>query len=257
MYVFPSPRAVIIMRRRMLLSGFLLLAAGCSGPGDGEVVRFQGSEVSPSLSPPPGAGAHPAPASDPDADTRGAVVFLGTSLTEGLGLASQDEAWPALIQRRIDSAGLPFRTVNAGVSGDTSAGGLARLDWVLRQPLQVLVVELGANDGLRGLDPEALRKNLLAVVDRTQSRYPEAVVVLVEMEAPTNLGTRYTEAFRSAFREVAELRGLPLIPFLLEGIAGVRSLNQSDGIHPTARGQERMAERAWMVLEPLLRELAS
>ena len=190
------------------------------------------------------------------ADDRGSVVFLGTSLTAGLGL-DPSEAYPALIQQRIDEAGLPFSVVNAGVSGETSAGARQRIDWLLQRPVDVLVVETGANDGLRGIDPAALRSNLDAILDRAESKDPAPALVVIGMEAPPNLGARYTSAFRDVFRTVAEEHGAAFIPFLLEGVAGVERLNQGDGIHPTAEGQRLMADIVWRALEPVLRERAA
>ncbi|HEX6644354.1 MAG TPA: arylesterase [Gemmatimonadales bacterium] len=202
----------------------------------------------------------PAPAAGQGAaiatDERPAVVFLGTSLTAGLGL-DPDEAYPAYVQRRIDNEGLPFSVVNAGVSGETSAGARQRIDWILRRPVAVLVVETGANDGLRGLDPEAMRKNLDGILERASREDPPPALVVVGMEAPPNLGARYTTDFRNVFRETAEKHGAAFVPFLLEGVAGVPSLNQGDGIHPTAEGQRRMANTVWRVLEPILRERAA
>lgn len=183
------------------------------------------------------------------------VLFLGTSLTEGYGLPDPADAYPALIQERIDSAGLPFRVVNAGVAGETSAGGLARLDWVLRQRPGILVVELGANDGLRGLPVSALEENLRAVIRRSRERVPGIEVILLEMEAPPNLGQSYTEAFRQVYASVSRTEGVTLVPFFLDGIAGVRSMNQADGIHPTSEGHSRMADRVWDALEPVLRRV--
>jgi len=184
------------------------------------------------------------------------VVFLGTSLTAGLGLARPEETYVARLAELADSAGLPFEAVNAGVSGDTSAGGLRRLDWVLRERVDVLVVELGANDGLRGQDPEATAENLRAIVDQTRTRYPETEVVFAGMEAPPNLGQDYTARFRAIFPTVAAEAGGTLVPFLLEGVAGVPALNQDDGIHPTAEGHRMMAQTVWPVLEPILLSLA-
>ena len=190
------------------------------------------------------------------ADDRGSVVFLGTSLTAGLGL-DPSQAYPALIQERIDAAGLPFVVVNAGVSGETSAGARQRIDWLLQRPVDVLVVETGANDGLRGIDPDALRGNLDAILDRAETKDPAPSLVVVGMEAPPNLGARYTSAFREVFREVAEEHDAAFVPFLLEGVAGVERLNQGDGIHPTAEGQRLMADVVWRALEPVLRERAA
>jgi len=185
-------------------------------------------------------------------DERPAVVFLGDSLAAGYGLPA-DEAFPALIQERIDAEGLGFRVVNAGVSGDTSAGGRRRIDWLLRQPLAALVLALGANDMLRGLDLDALRANLRAIIATTRAAHPDAHIVIAGMRAAPNLGPRYAAEFDATFREVAEETGAALVPFLLEGVAGRAGLNQRDGIHPTAEGQRILADSVWQVLGPLLR----
>lgn len=195
-------------------------------------------------------------ATSPDLpEERPVVVFLGTSLTAGLGLTDDDDTYVARVAELAESSGTPIRAVNAGVSGETSAGGLRRLDWVLRAPLDVLVLELGANDGLRGQDLFALEDNLVEIVRRTRTRYPSVRVVVAGMEAPPNLGPIYTDAFRSIFSSVAESETALLIPFLLEGVAGVPELNQSDRIHPTAEGHEIIAENVWAVLGPLITEL--
>ena len=188
-------------------------------------------------------------------DGRPVVVFLGTSLTAGLGLEQETETYVSVLAEIADSAGLPIRAVNAGVSGETSAGGLRRLDWVLREPLDVLFVELGANDGLRGQDPGALADNLTRIVRTTRTRYPEARVIIAGMEAPPNLGERYTGAFRAVFPEVARDSDAALVPFLLDGVAGVPELNQSDRIHPTAEGHRAIARTVWPVLAEVLRSL--
>ncbi|MDH4351835.1 MAG: arylesterase [Gemmatimonadota bacterium] len=180
-----------------------------------------------------------------------AVVFLGTSLTAGYGL-DEDQAYPALIQQRIDSLGLPFRVVNAGVSGETSAGGLRRIDWLLRQPVAVLVLELGANDGLRGQEVEAMRANLQAIIERTREAHPNVAIVVAGMESPPNMGRAYTSAFRAVFPGIARANEATLIPFLLEDVAAVPELNQTDGIHPTAEGQRIVAETVWRYLGPVL-----
>lgn len=164
-----------------------------------------------------------------------------------------EEAYPAVIQQKLDSAGLAFRAVNAGVSGETSAAGLRRIDWLLQQPVAVLVLELGANDALRGQDLAAARQNLQAIIDRTRARYPAVRVIVAGMQAPPNLGARYTREFRDLFTELARANGAALIPFLLEGVAAVPELNQADGIHPTAEGARIMADNVWRVLEPVLR----
>lgn len=195
------------------------------------------------------------PAQEPAAQTsdsaRPVVLFLGTSLTAGLGL-SESQAYPALIQQKIAAAGLGLRVVNAGVSGETSAGGLRRVDWLLRQPLAVLVLELGANDALRGQDLDATRGNLQEIIDRTRAAHPDATLVIAGMQAPPNLGDRYTTAFRDIFPDLARRNHAVLIPFLLAGVAGIPRLNQADGIHPTAEGDSIVAENVWNVLGPVL-----
>lgn len=191
------------------------------------------------------------PRSDAPRAESPAIVFLGTSLTAGYGL-ERDQAFPQLIQSKIDSAGLGYRVANAGVSGETSAGARRRVDWVLRQPVGILVIETGANDGLRGQDPRQLAANIQAIIDRAREHDPPPMIILLGMEAPPNLGRDYTRRFRVVYRELAERNGVILVPFLLDGVAGVDSLNQPDGIHPTARGQEIIAGTVWRVLEPLL-----
>ncbi len=183
---------------------------------------------------------------------RPVVVFLGTSLTAGFGLDQDEDTYVSRLVELADSAGSPFRAVNAGVSGETSAGGLRRIDWALRQPLDVLFLELGANDGLRGQDPAALEANLTEIIVKTRARYPDARVVLAGMEAPPNLGPLYTSAFREVFPRVAEAQGATLVPFLLDGVAGMPELNQADRIHPTSEGHRIVAEVAWPVLAQVL-----
>jgi len=184
------------------------------------------------------------------ADVR-TLVFFGDSLTAGLGV-DPDQAYPALIQRKIDAAHLAWRVVNAGLSGDTTAGGLRRLEWVLRQPMDLIVVELGANDGLRGLKPEVTRANLQLIIDRIRTLRPGARIVLAGMQLPTNLGADYTGKFAAIYPDLAKRNDLPLIPFLLEGVGGHPELNQGDGMHPTPAGHERVADNVWKVLAPLL-----
>jgi acyl-CoA thioesterase I len=177
------------------------------------------------------------------------VVALGDSLTAGLGVAAE-EAWPALVEARLRREGYPYRVVNAGVSGDTTAGGLRRVDWVLRSRPEVAVVALGANDGLRGLGTEAMEANLLAIVDRL--RAGGVRVLVVGMEVPPNYGAAYARAFRGVFVDVARRTGAALMPFLLDGVAADPRLNQADGIHPNAAGHRAIAERIWPHLVLLL-----
>ena len=195
-----------------------------------------------------------APAHRPAVST---VLVVGTSLTAGLGV-DPSEAWPAVLQRKIDSAGLTLRVVNAGVSGETSAGALRRVDWLLeREHPAVFVLETGGNDGLRGLDPDSLEANILAIFARARSITPPPALVLLAMESPPNLGARYTRAFRAVYPAAAKTAGATLVPFFLAGVAGVDSLNQPDGIHPTPRGHAMAAASAWKELEPLLREVTA
>ena len=194
----------------------------------------------------------PAPSSRAaDASAIPRILCVGTSLTAGYGL-DPEQAWPALVQKEIDEDGLRYRVVNAGVSGETSAGALRRLDWLLREPVAVLVVETGANDGLRGQDPASTRANIQAIFDRARRQAPPPTLVLAGMAAPPNLGREYTERFRSVFPDLARANGVALVPFLLEGVAGVPRLNQADGIHPNAEGQRLLAENVWKVLRPAL-----
>ncbi len=180
------------------------------------------------------------------------VLFYGDSLTAGYGL-DPDEGYPALIQKKIDAAGLPWRVVNAGLSGETTAGGLRRLDWILRQKIDVFVLELGGNDGLRGIAPDVTRENLQAMIDRIRAKYPDVTIVIAGMQIPTNMGPDFAEAFARIFPEVAEKNRAVLIPFLLEGVGGIPELNLPDGIHPTAEGHRIVAETVWRHLAPVLR----
>jgi acyl-CoA thioesterase-1 len=179
------------------------------------------------------------------------VLFFGDSLTAGYGV-EPDEAYPALIQRKIDQAGLPWRVVNAGLSGETTSGGLRRLDWILRQHVDIFVIELGGNDGLRGIAPALTRSNLTAMIARIRQRYPDVRVVVAGMQLPTNMGLEYTREFAAIYPEVARTGHAVLIPFLLDRVGGVPSLNQADGIHPTAEGHQIVADTVWRTLQPLL-----
>lgn len=223
--------------KRTLLAALTLAAACTSRPA-----------------PPRSAAADPAPATS-TADTRPTIVFLGTSLTAGLGL-DPDDAYPALIQRKIDSTGLQFRVVNAGVSGETSAGALRRIDWVLQGPVRVLVIETGANDGLRGQDPDSTRANIDAIIARARARRPAPLVALVQMRALPNYGADYRRRFDGLYPDVSRHDSVPLIPFLLDRVAGIDSLNQADGIHPNRVGERIVAANVWRALLPLLDSIA-
>ncbi len=191
---------------------------------------------------------------DPDAPpARPRIVAFGDSLTIGLGLLEQ-EAYPALLQRKIDEAGYKFEMVNAGVSGDTSAGGLRRLDWAIEGDVRILIVAFGGNDGLRGLPVGQMKENLSQIIDRARER--NIVVVLAGMEAPPNFGQEYATGFRQAFRDVALNKRVLFIPFLLNNVAGKPELNQADGIHPNQQGTQIVADTVWSVLEPLLDQMS-
>ncbi len=199
-----------------------------------------------------GRPAVPPPASS--RDSRPAIVFLGTSLTAGYGLSDPSQAYPALIQAKLDSAGRPFRVINAGISGESSAGALSRIDWLLRRDtVAVLVLETGANDGLRGQNPDSVRARIQDIFDRARRASPPPRLVLAGMEAMPNLGQDYVRRFRAIYPEAARQNRALLVPFLLAGVAGVDSLNQGDGIHPTAAGQRIVAETVWKVLEQATR----
>ncbi len=179
------------------------------------------------------------------------VVFFGDSLTAGYGLP-QEQAYPALVQQLINAEGLPWTVINAGLSGETSAGGLRRVDWVLRRPVDAFVLALGANDGLRGIPPTETARNLDAILKRVRGRHPNAKVVVVGMRMPSNLGTEFTAAFDRIFPDVAERNDAVLVPFLLEGVGGQPEFNQPDAIHPNAEGQKRLAATVWRYIRPLL-----
>jgi acyl-CoA thioesterase-1 len=205
---------------------------------------------------PPVATAPPAATTPPGASAAGSaealpkIVVLGDSLTAGLGL-SPSQAYPALLQGRLDAAGYKWGVVNAGVSGDTSAAGLERVDWALDQGnVRILVLELGANDGLRGLPVDAMKQNLGAIIERAQGK--QIAVLLTGMEAPPNFGPDYTVSFRQVYRDLAREYKVPLLPFLLAKVAGVPSLNQGDGIHPNLDGEQIVADNVWTALKPMV-----
>lgn len=182
-----------------------------------------------------------------------ALVFLGDSLTAGFGL-QPSEAFPALIAEKVRAAGLPFEVQNAGLSGDTSAGALRRVDWLLQRPIDVLVIELGGNDGLRGLSVKSLKTNLQKLIDKAKAKNPTLKIVIAGMQIPPNLGADYAADFTRVFAELAGENNAVLIPFLLQGVGGHRDLNQPDMIHPTAAGHRIVADLVWRTLEPILRK---
>jgi acyl-CoA thioesterase-1 len=181
------------------------------------------------------------------------IVFFGDSLTAGYGLENPGaNSYPALIQQKIEAGNLPWRVVNSGLSGETTAGGLRRVDWILRQPVDIFVLALGANDGLRGISPTVSRQNLEQILTRVRTRYPSAILVLAGMQMPPQMGPEFAAAFGRMFPEVAEKFQARFIPFLLANVGGIAELNQGDGIHPNPAGHALVAENVWKVLRPLL-----
>lgn len=216
---------------RTLALGVMILGFVCAGLG------------APAATADPAAPATPPPT----------IVFFGDSLTAGYGLDDPaSEAYPALIGKKIADAGLPDRVVNAGLSGETTAGGLRRVDWILRQPIDVFVLALGGNDGLRGIEPAVTRANLQGIIDKVRAKYPDAKIVLAGMQMPPAMGPDYAREFGAIYPDLAAKNHLPLIPFLLAGVGGRPELNQPDHIHPTAAGAVIVANNVWQVLRPLL-----
>lgn len=179
------------------------------------------------------------------------ILFFGTSLTAGLGL-DPTEAYPSVIQQKIDAEKLPYKVINGGLSGETSAAGKSRIDWLLKQKIDVFVLELGSNDGLRGLPVAETAKNLQSIIDKVKAKYPEVKIVIAGMQMPPSMGAKYTGDFKNIFPELASKNNAALIPFLLDKVGGVAKLNQADGIHPTAEGDKILADNVWVVLKPLL-----
>ena len=179
------------------------------------------------------------------------IVFFGNSLTAGYGL-DPSQAFPALIQKKLDSLNLSYKVVNAGVSGETSSGGNSRIDWILEQPVDIFILELGANDGLRGIPTSETRTNLQSIIDKVKAKYPQVKILIAGMQMPPNMGIQYTADFRSIFPELAKKNNGVLIPFILEGVGGEAKLNQDDGIHPTVEGHRIVAENVWRELQQVL-----
>lgn len=180
------------------------------------------------------------------------IVFFGNSLTAGYGLDDASLSFSGLIQKKIDSLGLAYKVVNAGVSGETTSGGNSRIDWLLKQPLDIFVLELGGNDGLRGIPVSETKKNLQQILDKVRTKYPDAQLVLAGMQIPPNMGKQYANEFKAVYKDLADQNNIKLIPFLLEGVGGESKLNQADGIHPTAEGHRILAENVWRIIEKLL-----
>jgi acyl-CoA thioesterase-1 len=223
---------------QLIAAGSLLLACACNSPA-------KQPEQQPVATTP--AAAQPAPAQP------NTILFFGNSLTAGFGV-NPNEAFPSLIAHRIDSLHLPYKVVNAGVSGETSAGGKNRIGWVLRQPVSIFVLELGGNDGLRGIPLTGTSTNLQAIIDSVKTHYPDARLILAGMQIPPSMGTDYATAFHQLYPKLANANHAALIPFLLQNVGGIPQLNQDDGIHPTAAGHKIVAENVWQVLAPLLKK---
>jgi acyl-CoA thioesterase I len=235
---------------QLVVLGASLLASACTPVACG--VGFERDAPANQGTGTPAAAARPADPAAPPARPR--IVALGDSLTVGLGLVER-ESFPSRLQAKIDEDGYQFEVVNAGVSGDTSAGGLRRLDWALEGEVRVMILALGANDGLRGLSVADMKQNLTAIIDRAREK--NVVVILAGMEAPPNYGPEYVQSYRAAFRDVAAKKRVLFIPFLLDKVAGVPALNQADGIHPNAGGAQMIAETVWPVLRSVLDQMAA
>ncbi|MAP81154.1 MAG: arylesterase [Aequorivita sp.] len=187
-------------------------------------------------------------------ETNKIILFFGDSITAGYGLDDTNDAFPGIIQEKIDSIGWAYQVVNSGVSGETTAGGKSRIDWVLNQDIDVFVLELGANDGLRGVPISETKNNLQAIIDAVRAKNPEIQIVLAGMQMPPNMGADYTSNFKAIFPEIATKNNVALIPFILKGVGGIKELNQADGIHPTAEGHKILANTVWEVLHPILKD---
>lgn len=220
-----------------LLIAMNLLAIGCSSRDSAQRSTMPATSPTPAVTPTP--------------DARPVIVAFGDSLTAGFGLP-EDQAYPTLLQRKVDENGYSYRVVNAGISGDTSAGGVRRIDWMIDKNAKFLILELGGNDALRGQPVSELKKNLSIIIEKAQES--GIIVILAGMEAPPNLGPEYSDEFRRAFRDLARQYKLPFIPFVLDGVGGNPELNQADGIHPNAEGEKIMTNNIWRVLEPLLKK---
>lgn len=191
------------------------------------------------------------PVKDSVIAVRKTIIFFGNSITAGYGL-DLSEAFPARIQEKIDSMNVPYKVVNAGVSGETSSGGRSRIDWILKQQVDIFVLELGGNDGLRGIPISETKKNLQTIIDKVKAKNPAAKIIIAGMQIPPNMGKKYTSAFRSMYPDLAKQNNISLVPFILEGVGGKAELNLEDGIHPTAEGHRILANNVWSVLQDLL-----
>lgn len=240
-------------RRLGVLGGLMVVilagVPGCGSGKNGEEAKNNMSVQKGNEDSAPTAPASTTPAGKP------VVLFFGTSLTAGLGLDPQ-QAFPALIEKKATAEGLPITAVNAGLSGETTAGAVRRIDWVLRTRADLVVIEGGANDALRGLSPDAARSNLEQVIAAIRNKQPAAKIVLLQMEAPPNYGAPYTRSFHSIYPDIAKKEGIPLAPFFLNGVAGIPRYNQADGVHPNIAGERLVADNVWKALKPVVAQLA-
>jgi acyl-CoA thioesterase I len=249
------PSRVSAFGNRFACMVLLIASFGCSG-GEKAQGASNGSDAKNNMSAEKGS-VNSATASSTLAAARAdtpVVLFFGTSLTAGYGL-DPEQAFPALIEKKSAADGLPIKAINAGLSGETTAGAVRRIDWVLRSPADLVVVESGANDALRGLSPDAARANLMRVIDAIRKKQPRAKIVLVQMEAPPNFGSAYTSAFRSVYTDISSKEKIPLVPFLLSGVAGISRYNQADGVHPNLAGERIVADNVWKALKPIVAQL--
>jgi acyl-CoA thioesterase-1 len=240
-------------RRRVILVAALACIAACGSDGNVDSAR-KSRETKNNMSVAQGTGSAPAPDSGAKSIRTPVVLFFGTSLTAGLGL-DPEQAYPSLIEKKAQEEGVPIRVVNAGLSGETTAGAVRRIDWVLRTPADMVVIEGGANDALRGLSPEQARANLESLIAAVRAKQPLAKIALIQMEAPPNYGVSYTRSFHAIYPEVAKKENVALLPFLLGGVAGIPRLNQPDGVHPNLTGEGIVADNVWKALKPLVAQL--
>jgi acyl-CoA thioesterase-1 len=246
------------MSMKILLIGFVAALAACTSPPkvEKEPSEAQDSRVSDAPKGSPAQTDAYGPAGSTDSSrAKVTVLFFGTSLTAGYGLTDTRQAFPNLVAQRAAASGMPIVAINAGLSGETSAGAVRRIDWTLKKPVDIVVLETGGNDALRALDPDTLKANIEAIVAKIRADQPKARILLMEMQAPPNLGGRYTKEFRKAYDDVAAKRGLKLVPFFLDGVAGHAELNQADGVHPNEKGEPIVADNVWKALEPVVREV--
>lgn len=246
------------MSMKILIVGFMAALVACTSPPKVEKVPSEARDSRVADAPkgsPAQTDAYGSAGSPDSSRAKVTVLFFGTSLTAGYGLTDARQAFPNLVAQKAAASGTPIVAINAGLSGETSAGAVRRIEWTLKRPVDIVVLETGGNDALRALDPDTLKANIEAIVAKIRTDQPKARILLMEMEAPPNLGGRYTREFSKAYREVAARNGLKLIPFFLDGVAGHAELNQADGVHPNEKGEPIVASNVWKALQPVVREV--